>query len=234
MGFYKGVAPPFVVSGLYNASLFSINQFFRQMLTPSDQAKGQPLALWRVAAAGSCTAPFTVAVLTPMEVIKVRLQLQMASGQKAEYKGMLDCLTQILHTEGPRTLFTGYLPTALSRIIGLPFYFSGYELSKSFLAERYAAAGRDVPDWIFMVSGAAGGYAFWTACYPCDLIKTRVQSAKWGTTGPMVELRHILKTKGFFGLYTGFTACLIRSAPANASVWYGIEKTSKYLENHGL
>lgn len=77
LAFYKGVVPPVATCGIYNATMFSFNEFFKSLIMKWTNFKtGDPVPLWLVAAAAIATAPFACLVFVPAEVVKVRLQLQ--------------------------------------------------------------------------------------------------------------------------------------------------------------
>lgn len=49
----------------------------------------------------------------------------------------------------------------------------GYETSKRYFAKRYDP----IPVWALLSSGGIGGICYWLACYPLDVVKSRVQLA---------------------------------------------------------
>lgn len=51
--------------------------------------------------------------MQPFEIIKVRLQTQ--SREAPQYKGIADCLTKIVKTEGPLALYKG-LPLLIQEL----------------------------------------------------------------------------------------------------------------------
>jgi solute carrier family 25 carnitine/acylcarnitine transporter 20/29 len=227
-GLYRGVTPPLAINGTYNAVLFGVNQFMTLLVTPKDHPTGTPLPLWRVALAAQMTAPFTVLVLTPVEVIKVKLQCQPKGADKL-YSGPLDCGRKLVKQDGWMALMRGYAPTLGSRLVGLPFYFIGYELARRQLTAS-VPAGAPAPGYVPPCAGAVAGVTFWCACYPFDFTKTLVQA----TNRRAVDIAsETYNTKGAIGFYKGFSACLLRAVPANASVWWGMEQTTQAMARNG-
>lgn len=53
-------------------------------------------------------------------------------------------------------------------------FYAGYETTKRAFQRRL---GPDLPIWALLSSGAIGGVGYWLACYPLDVIKSRVQLA---------------------------------------------------------
>jgi len=78
-GFYRGVTPPLCLCGIYNSILFSLNQLMVNVVTPANHPPSTPLPTWRIALAAEMTAPLYCLCINPMEVIKVRLQVQKGS-----------------------------------------------------------------------------------------------------------------------------------------------------------
>jgi solute carrier family 25 carnitine/acylcarnitine transporter 20/29 len=236
LGFYKGVLPPMATCGIYNAVLFSANQAARNLVRPRDAPPGADLSLPRVALAGICAAPFAVAVLTPAEVVKVRLQLQTQHASKAQYSGVVDCIRKTAQREGITALYNGYFTLVASRVIGLPFYFIGFELTKRYMQGEPEPGKPAAPtsSRTALMAGTNAGFGFWSACYPCDFVKTKLQMAPKGSTSATKVIKETLSASGPLGLYSGYGACMLRSAPANASVWFAMENTIRLMAENGM
>lgn len=65
-------------------------------------------------------------------------------------------------------------PSSRRRWVGID-NLTGYETTKRFFAKQYNPA--PVPVWALLVSGATGGVCYWLACYPLDVVKSRIQLA---------------------------------------------------------
>lgn len=66
--------------GLCNAVLFSANGTFRKLLEDGDEEAG--MSLWRIGLAGSMAGAMMALVNCPVELLKVRLQIQDSCSQK--------------------------------------------------------------------------------------------------------------------------------------------------------
>ncbi|KEG14281.1 putative mitochondrial carrier protein [Trypanosoma grayi] len=233
-GFYRGLMPPLLLGGVYNSILFSINQFALNILTPEGHDAKTPLPLWRTALSGQLTAPLYVLCITPMENVKVKLQVQHGDGVKAKYTGPISCIRYILANDGMRGFFSGYVPTVFSRLVGLPFYFCSYQMCKHKLCNSSIAttpAGRDVS--VPMLSGCVAGLIFWLSNYPFDYMKTQLQADEARRSMSQVCIA-TYKRGGVRAFYKGLSACLLRAVPANASVWVGVEWTTRMMEEKGF
>ncbi|KAF8591715.1 mitochondrial carrier [Ramaria rubella] len=66
-----------------------------------------------------------------------------------------------------------------------------------------------------LVAGASAGAVEALVTYPSDYVKTRTQFG--GTTeGPIAVIKNTLRTKGFFGLYSGASALIIGNGAKSA------------------
>jgi solute carrier family 25 carnitine/acylcarnitine transporter 20/29 len=115
LALYKGATPPAVgwaaidsllLGSLHNYRLFLIRNDF----TAPTPGSGIPrLTILGHGIAGLFAGLTSASLATPMELLKVKLQLQLQS-QKSErqFKGPIDCIRQIVRVQGPSGLWTGF------------------------------------------------------------------------------------------------------------------------------
>eukprot|EP00796_Vickermania_ingenoplastis_P006626 gene6626-4746_t len=173
-GFFRGVQMPLFLGGVFNSVLFSLNQVMRSLLTPVGHLPHEPLALWRTALAAQLATPLYVLVLTPIERVKIVMQLQNSKEKSAA--GFMHAVSTIRHRSGVRGFMRGYCANVGVHLIGLPSYFVGYQVTRSALVEvipPHTWAGHLA---LPVASGISAGVFFWLSCYPFDLIKTKMQA----------------------------------------------------------
>ena len=96
------------------------------------------------------------------------------------------------------TISKSYPITGLRDIIGWGSFFATYDYSKKVF--------KNLPEPVHsLVVGSLSGIALWTSMYPLDTIKTRIQ-----TESSFKNLR----------LWAGYSSCLIRAIPVNATIVY--------------
>ncbi|KAG5464528.1 hypothetical protein LSCM1_00718 [Leishmania martiniquensis] len=233
-GFYRGVTPQLFFCGLQNAVLFSLNQRMNDWMAALQDDPSGPQPLWRTAVAAQLTAPVYVLTVAPVEKVTVQLQIIGKGGtERSTVTGPISCLLRIIRLEGYRGILSGYTPTLMSRLIGLPFYFIGYQTARTALLDTPLAStptGREVMVPVF--SGMAAGISFWTSNYPCDLVKSRMQASA-AKLSILDIVRSTYATGGVRAFYVGYTACLLRTLPSNASLWLGIELTTTFMIRRG-
>jgi solute carrier family 25 carnitine/acylcarnitine transporter 20/29 len=62
--------------------------------------------------------------------------VQSSSGVEQLYRGPVDLIVKTLRKDGIRGLYRGYGATVLTRLIGSPFYFVSYDLTKRSLQPK--------------------------------------------------------------------------------------------------
>lgn len=125
---YKGLSSPLLGSMAENALLFWAYNHCRRFLIQINNGDEQ-LNLWQLSLAGAGAGAVVPFVLTPVELIKCRLQVQNhgATGFRA-YKGPIDVIVQTVRTEGiVRGLYRGHASTLLREIPGNFVWFLLYE-----------------------------------------------------------------------------------------------------------
>ena len=105
MGLYRGLSSPLLGSMAENAVLFLSYGIFKNALGGVEAAaKGEDLSLFRLSLAGAGAGAVVPCVLTPVELIKCRLQVQNSiNGNFRAYKGPVDCIIKTVQREGEST-----------------------------------------------------------------------------------------------------------------------------------
>lgn len=133
----------------------------------------------------------------------------------------------------------GFWITVLREIPAYAGFYTAYEYSKrSFhrsLFGQHASSDQALPVWATLASGATGGIACWTSCYPFDVVKSRVQS----TTTPLKGIGYIAQTfraiylqEGASAFVRGLTPTYLRAVPAAASTFVAFELTIDFLKKN--
>jgi Mitochondrial carrier protein len=84
--------------------------FFPSVAILKEQFAGNttPAPLFATFASGVVAGAISSALVTPMDVVKTRLQ-----ATNSPYTSMTHCYSQIIKTEGPKALFNGVVPRML-------------------------------------------------------------------------------------------------------------------------
>jgi solute carrier family 25 thiamine pyrophosphate transporter 19 len=183
-------------------------------------------------------------VIAPLDVIKIRLQLQIHSLsdplsyrglQGPVYKGTLGTLKQILREEGLTGLWKGNIPAELLYLTYGSVQFSAYT-SISQLLETIPAPYTLPNSATSFISGAAAGAAATTVTYPLDLLRTRfaAQGNDRVYTSIFASLRSIAQHEGPRGFFRGLGAGVSQIVPYMGLFFASYESLKPIMANSPL
>ncbi|KAF3359676.1 Endoglucanase-4 [Verticillium dahliae VDG1] len=185
--------------------------------------------------------PFSAAAFHLRDTLSILSSLDKTIVEKAggaatrQYRNSIDCIRQVLGTEGIRGLYKGMSASYLG-VTESTLQWMMYEQMKRYLKERndkIIASGRDKTVWDTMVDWtgkiiSAGGAKFVAAviAYPHEVARTRLRQAPEANgrlkyTGLMQCFKLVWKEEGFMGLYGGLTPHLMRTVPS-AAIMFGM------------
>jgi len=243
-GLYRGCITPCMGAAVEDSISFSVYHTVVRYFGKNSgvgggrSARPEDLSLDKVFIAGSLGGMTTSFLVTPLELIKCRLQVDRVSkggGATGFYKGPVDCLIKSVKQEGVRVLYKGHSATFLREGLGTGVFFSTYELG---LRSFSPGVPRDQMSTItVLMAGALSGVVLNAVPYPFDTAKSVMQtlqipsgSAASGSVampkGLMGALRLIVETEGIAGLYRGITPALLRAMPTNAAVFLSVRVCS--------
>jgi solute carrier family 25 citrate transporter 1 len=181
-----------------------------------------------------------VAVVNPMEVIKIRLQAQHHSLadplDTPKYRSAPHALFTVIREEGVSALYRGVSLTALRQGTNQAANFTAYTELKAFLQKAQPEyATKELPAWqttiIGLISGAMGPFSN----APIDTIKTRLQRTP-GEPGQSAISRitaitsDMFKQEGARAFYKGITPRVMRVAPGQAVTFTVYEFLKEKIE----
>jgi ornithine carrier protein len=207
-GLYRGCLTPCMGAALEDSISFSVyHAVGRQVVTPGVVAPGQTLrpsdlTLSQVFLAGSCAGMSTSFLLTPLELIKCRMQIDRVSMVEAagssssssastassssaaaaaaaapagpRYSGPWDCFVKSVRSEGVAVLYRGHTGTFLREGLGTGCWFATYEY---FVRALAPGVDRDhLPAPVVLASGAVAGMMLNVIPYPLDTAKSVLQT----------------------------------------------------------
>lgn len=230
---YRGISAPLVGAAAENASLFFAYRVAQDILkaTVSPTPEGEKLPLSGLITAGAMSGGVTSLVLTPIELVKCRMQVPLQSsvdptlsraGLGTKTMGPLAVMSDVYRREGLAGFWRGQLGTLLRESGGSAAWFGSYEtLSKYFKTQLRDPQSDTLPIWQSMVSGAVAGMAYNFIFFPADTIKSKIQTGEMGNVKPTFSNvgRQLYKAHGLKGLYRGCGITVARSAPSSALIF---------------
>ncbi|KAF9448266.1 mitochondrial carrier [Macrolepiota fuliginosa MF-IS2] len=236
LALYKGLGA--VLSGIVPkmATRFASFEAYKGWL--ADKSTGQTsVGNIFLAGLGAGTTE-AVVVVTPMEVVKIRLQAQQHSladpMEAPRYRNAGHAVYTIIREEGIATLYRGVSLTALRQATNQGANFTAYQEIKKF-AHRVQPELTELPSYQHMIIGLISGAMGPFSNAPIDTIKTRLQKAT-ATPGQsafqriMAIASDMWKQEGVRSFYKGITPRVLRVAPGQAIVFAVYERVSTMIE----
>lgn len=223
-GFYRGLGANLAGVTPEKAIKLAANDLLREALELPDGT----LPLHREMMAGAGAGLCQVVATNPMEIVKIRMQMQ-ALLPAAERQGTMDVVRGL----GLRGMYQGTTAT-LSRDI--PFsliFFPLYANLKRAFADKTTGDNSIVS--LLGAGGLAGAMGSWAAT-PADVIKTRLQlvggKEKYGDIGNC--FRTVLKEEGPTALFKGSVPRMCVVAPLFGIALLSFEMQKEYMIKSGM
>ncbi|KAI9208138.1 putative mitochondrial ornithine carrier protein AmcA/Ort1 [Polychytrium aggregatum] len=237
LGLYKGLSAPLVGSMIENSGLFVAYNYIQRVIRYSSGTHPDtPLSLSQLTAAGFMSGAVISLILTPIELVKCRLQLEGLAAHSAtgaspvKQKGPFTVIAETLRHDGVAGFYRGHLGTFLREAGGGAAWFGTYELIIRYWitssTDPQVRSKEDLSPWQVMGAGAVAGMAFNGSLFPADVIKSR-QQALPGNPSFLQVAREVYKAQGIKGFYRGCGITIARSAPSSAVIFGTYEFTSR-------
>ncbi|EIW77176.1 mitochondrial carrier [Coniophora puteana RWD-64-598 SS2] len=203
-GLYRGLPAPVVGAMAENASLFLVYSELQNLIRwVTARPMSQDPTLAQLSLAGAGAGAFTSFVLTPIELIKCKMQVQMLApstspagpGSAAAtatlgvptrrvLPGPISVFMSVLRQEGLRGLWLGQTGTLIRETGGCASWFACKEYVGLKLIQRRARKSsspvelgrKDILPWESAVSGACAGAVFNLSLFPADSVKSAMQT----------------------------------------------------------
>ncbi|CAA2979473.1 mitoferrin-like [Olea europaea subsp. europaea] len=229
-GLYRGIAAMGLGAGPAHAVYFSIYETCKKFLSA-----GNPNNSMAHAASGVFATVASDAVLTPMDVVKQRLQLK-----GSPYKGIVDCMKRVAVEEGIGAFYASYRTTVVMNAPFTAVHFATYEAAKRALMEVSPESGGDgdVDETLLVhaTAGAASGALAAAVTTPLDVVKTQLQCQgvcgvdRFSSSSISDVIKTILKKDGYGGLIRGWIPRMLFHAPAAAICWSTYESAKSFFQ----
>jgi len=180
----------------------------------------------RFALAGAVCCSVTHGGLTPVDVVKTRIQLDPVTYNK----GLIGGFRQVIANEGAGALLTGLGPTAAGYFLQGAFKFGGYELFKqqSINILGYETA-RDNRTAVYLASSALAEFFADIALCPLEATRIRLVSEPTYANGLIGGFSKMLKNEGAGAFYAGFGPILFKQVPYTMAKFVVYEKVSEAI-----
>eukprot|EP00871_Galdieria_phlegrea_P002736 jgi/Galph1/3463/GphlegSOOS_G2126.1 len=168
--------------------------------------------------AGVCGACATSLLVTPLDVIKARLQVQRHSVVLGSH-ALKGVYSNLLKSEGIRGFWRGLGTTLFLSVPTTAVYMTLYDsLKDELIGKRHFSSEHAV-----LVAGTFSRCIVATVASPLELVRTSIQAGS-GRLSVWELWKSNLQTAGVRGLFRGLFPTLVRDAPFSAIYWVLYER----------
>ncbi|ROT35184.1 mitochondrial phosphate carrier protein-like protein [Sodiomyces alkalinus F11] len=180
----------------------------------------------RFALAGALGCSITHGALTPVDVVKTRIQLDPAKYNR----GMIGGFKQVIQSEGAGALLTGFGPTFAGYFVQGALKFGGYEFFKqqniNLLGLETASQYRTA---VYLGSSALAEFFADIALCPLEATRIRLVSDPTYANGLIGGFSKILKNEGIGAFYAGFGPICFKQIPYTMAKFVVYEKAAEAI-----
>lgn len=239
---YRGISAPLAGAAVETSSLFFSYRIVKNLLQSTVYSDSDALPFSGLLISGAASGAFTSVLLTPIELVKCKMQVPSNSFSGAK-PGPLKILATVFRHHGIFGLWRGQMGTLIRETGGSAAWFGSYEgvsalFRKSSSRHQHLSEKDDAGDiplalWQQMLAGAAAGVSYNFIFYPADTIKSRMQTEDIALSGGKRSFWNVGKSlwqqQGLKGLYRGCGITVARSAPSSAFIFAIYEALCHYF-----
>ncbi|CAL0332382.1 unnamed protein product [Lupinus luteus] len=230
---YRGMAAPLASVTFQNAMVFQIYAVLSRASCTS-VSSNEPPSLKGVALGGVGTGALQSMLLSPVELVKIRLQLQNTGQSSQSEKGPVRVAKNIWRNEGFRGIYRGLGITVLRDAPAHGLYFWTYEYTREKLHPGCRKSSQESLNTM-LIAGGLAGVSSWFFSYPLDVIKTRLQAQSPSSLkykGILDCLTKSIKEEGYIVLCRGLGTAVSRAFVVNGAIFSAYEITLRCLFFH--
>jgi len=198
-----------------------------QTAAAKDPRKLSGVALYsRFAFAGAVCCAVTHGALTPVDVVKTRIQLDPVTYNN----GMIGGFRKVIQNEGAGALLTGVGPTFAGYFLQGAFKFGGYEFFKqqsiNLLGYETAKQNRTA---VYLASSACAEFFADIALCPLEATRIRLVSQPDFASGLVSGFSQLMSPEGLGAFYSGFGPILFKQVPYTMAKFVVYEKVAEAI-----
>ena len=181
-----------------------------------------------VFAAGAIAGAAQVVIITPVDLLKIQLQLAKSSGARVA-GGPVAIAQRVIRQGGLLSLWRGLGVTLLRDSPSYGVYFWVYDKSTAVLHAQAILPEASVD----FAAGGIAGQVSWAVCYPADVIKTRVQGAPLDLkVGTLECAKGLWLREGIAPFFRGIETTLVRAFVVNGAIFASYAQVAQVLDQH--
>ncbi|KAE8224599.1 hypothetical protein CF319_g2523 [Tilletia indica] len=166
----------------------------------------------KFALSGALCCSITHGLMTPVDVVKTRIQLE----PQIYNKGMVAGFRQVASAEGAGALLTGLGPTIAGYFLQGGLKFGGYEFWKKTIVDNVGyEKAKENRMAVYLTASALCEFFADIALCPLEATRIRLVSQPTFANGLLGGFARIAKEEGLGGFYAGFGPILFKQIPYN-------------------
>jgi mitochondrial ornithine carrier protein len=241
---YRGISAPLLGAAVETSCLFFSYRVAQDALlawSPSlrnrqEHSDSKELPFSSLVACGAVSGAFTSLALTPIELVKCKMQVPASTTTPTQPPSILRIIASVFRSHGLLGFWHGQLGTLIRETGGSAAWFGSYEGVKKLYLKYDLSLNNDIEKvklWQQLTAGAVAGMLYNFTFYPADTIKSRMQteevvlSRSKGTflgTG-----KELWQQSGLRGFYRGCGITVFRAAPSSAIIFSVMEALRKHF-----
>jgi solute carrier family 25 aspartate/glutamate transporter 12/13 len=242
-GLYRGLLPPLLAAGPEKFVKFTVNDLLRGVL--SNKEDGLSFQWLTEIVSGGCAGACQLLVTNPLEIVKIRMQMQGETARIYQEKGFnvpkglglhRMSFSQIVADLGASGLYKGAAACLMRDIPFGAIYFPAYAACMDYLVNRDGSTGASSGN--ILMSGTLAAIPASLLTNPMDLVKTRLQVASRPGeeiyTGIGDCIRKVYQNEGPAAFFKGCFPRVCRIAPQFGISLFAYEKLSQLIGFKGI
>lgn len=228
---WKGITPGIHRQILFGGLRIGLYEPIKNLYVGKDHEGDVPLHL--KIAAGLTTGGLGIAVASPTDLVKVRMQAEgkLPAGVPRKYPSAMAAYGIIAKQEGVAALWTGLTPNVARNSVINAAELASYDQVKSSLM----AAGMEDGVLTHLLSGLGAGFVACCVGSPVDVVKSRVMGDSAGKYKGFVDcVAQTLKSEGPGAFYKGFIPNFGRLGSWNVVMFLTLEQVKKAMRENGV
>ncbi|NWI14993.1 S2548 protein, partial [Crypturellus soui] len=240
-GFFKGMAFPLATIAVYSSVVFGVFSNTQRLLGERRRGEAAP-ALRDTALASAVAGAVSVAIGTPVDLVKIRLQMQTQPLLRANipskpavpglpvYRGPIHCFRTVLQQEGITGIYRGAGAMLLRDVPGYCLYFIPYAFFCAWITPDGCLSPSPSSVWL---AGGVAGVISWGTATPMDVVKSRLQADGVYVNRYKGILDCILqsyRSEGLKVFFRGITVNAVRGFPMSSAMFLGYELSLKAMK----
>jgi len=245
-GLYRGLLPPLLAAGPEKIVKFTLNDMLRAVLSQDEDGAVSSSTHWLTEIiSGGCAGACQLLVTNPLEIVKIRMQMQGENAKVFNDKGFklprglglhYMSFTEIIREMGTTGLYKGAAACLMRDIPFGAIYFPAYAACMNYFVNREGAVGASSSH--ILLSGTLAAVPASLLTNPMDLVKTRIQVASrpgeeiYSGIGDCI--RKIHQNEGPAAFFKGSFPRVARIAPQFGLSLFAYEKFSQLIGFRGI